>query len=71
MIFKVYYQEDASQVPVRENTKTIYVAANTEREVRLAIKDRNFNVEYVQKVSEDYLVYEKEHNEDFNVLEIG
>ena len=25
MIFKVYYQETKTQVPVRENTKTIFV----------------------------------------------
>jgi DNA-dependent RNA polymerase auxiliary subunit epsilon len=71
MIFKVYYQQDASQVAVRENTKTMYVEAESEREVRLAIKDEPFNVEYVQAVTGAYLEYEQAHNNDFKVLELG
>lgn len=70
MIFKVYYQEFLKQVPVRENTKTLYVEADSERDVRTKIADRNFNVEYIEAVEGNYAEYEKQQ-EDFEVLEIG
>ncbi|RFU71101.1 DUF1447 family protein [Peribacillus saganii] len=68
MIFKVYYQVNASQVPVRENTKTIYVEAESERDVRLKIKHEPYNIEFIQPVTGDHLEYEK-RNADFKVLE--
>ncbi len=70
MIFKVYYQELITQVPVREKTQTIYVEANYEREVRSKLADRNYNIEFVELVKGAYLEYEKQ-NPDFKVLEIG
>jgi DNA-dependent RNA polymerase auxiliary subunit epsilon len=70
MIFKVYYQERITEVPVRENTKTIFVEGESVRDVRKRIADRGFNVEHVQEVKGAYLEYEKQ-NEDFKVLEIG
>jgi DNA-dependent RNA polymerase auxiliary subunit epsilon len=70
MIFKVYYQESNKQVPVREKTKTIYVEAESERDVRTKIADRQYNVEYIEAVKGNYFDYEKQ-NEDFEVLEIG
>lgn len=69
MIYKVYYQELMSEVPVREKTKTVFVEAETVREVRNKLKDRNYNIELVTLVDEAYLEYEKE-NEDFKVLEL-
>lgn len=70
MIFKVYFQESNKQVPVREKTKTIYVEAESERDVRTKIADRQYNVEYVEAVTGNYYEYEKQR-EDFEVLEIG
>jgi DNA-dependent RNA polymerase auxiliary subunit epsilon len=70
MIFKVYFQESNKQVPVRENTKTIYVHGDSERDVRKKIADRQYNVEYVEAVEGNYYEYEKQ-KEDFEVLEIG
>jgi DNA-dependent RNA polymerase auxiliary subunit epsilon len=70
MIFKVYYQESITEVPVREKTKTLYVEANLEREVRSKLADRGYNIEFVELVREAYLEYERQ-NEDFKVLEIG
>ena len=32
MIYKVYYQENVLEVPVRENTKSMYIEADSERE---------------------------------------
>ncbi|HJF32645.1 MAG TPA: DNA-dependent RNA polymerase auxiliary subunit epsilon family protein [Sporosarcina psychrophila] len=59
MIYKVYYQENLLQVPVRENTKSIYVEADSERSVRAKLKDRAYNIEYVQRLEGIHLEYEQ------------
>ncbi|RCW71832.1 DNA-dependent RNA polymerase subunit epsilon [Saliterribacillus persicus] len=59
MIYKVLYQEKAGEVPVREHTKSVFVEANSEREVRKHLAERNFNIEYVHAVSDEHLNYEK------------
>jgi DNA-dependent RNA polymerase auxiliary subunit epsilon len=69
MIFKVYFQERLHEVPVRENTKTIYLEGDSQRDVRKKLTDRGYNIEFVQLVAGAYLEYEKQ-NEDFKVLEI-
>ncbi|WP_046175181.1 DNA-dependent RNA polymerase subunit epsilon [Domibacillus indicus] len=69
MIYKVYYQEDRSEVPVREKTKTLYVEAETEREVRQALKSRPYNIEFVQKVNDNHLEYEKK-SPNFNLEQL-
>ncbi|KKK34360.1 hypothetical protein WQ57_22660 [Mesobacillus campisalis] len=68
MIFKVYYQEEIKEVPVREKTKTLYIEAGSEREVRTKLKNRPYNIEYVQAVEGSYLEYEQQ-KEYFEVLE--
>ncbi|KAA0548103.1 DUF1447 family protein [Bacillus sp. BGMRC 2118] len=60
MIFKVFFQEDIFQAPVRERTKTIFVEAETEGEVRTKLADRSYNIEFIQSVTGDYLDYEKQ-----------
>lgn len=69
MIFKVYFQDPGNEVPVRERTKTIFIEADAERYVREKLKDRNINIEFVQRVQGAHLEYEK-LNEDYKVLEI-
>lgn len=69
MIFKVYYQEKRSEVPVRERTNTLYIEATTEGEVRSKLKDRPYNIEYVTQLDGAYLEYEKQ-SENYKVLEI-
>jgi DNA-dependent RNA polymerase auxiliary subunit epsilon len=69
MIFKVYFQERLHEVPIRENTKTIYLEGDSQRDVRTKLTDRGYNIEFVQPVAGAYLEYEKQ-NEDFKVLEI-
>lgn len=69
MIYKVYYQESPDEVPIREKTKSFYVKADSERAVRLQLKERQINIEYIQPVDGEFLAYE-EKNEDFKVLEI-
>jgi DNA-dependent RNA polymerase auxiliary subunit epsilon len=68
MIFKVYYQEKITEVPVRENTQTLYIEANSERDVRKKLSDRPFNIERIQAVEGQYLEYERQ-KEYFEVLE--
>lgn len=70
MIFKVYYQQSITEVPVRENTKSLFVEGESVRDVRTKIADRGYNVEFVQEVTGAFLEYERQ-NEDFKVLEIG
>lgn len=69
MIFKVYYQEDLLNVPIRENTKTIYVEGESIRDVRQKLKSKPYNVERVEEITGAYLDYEKQQ-EDFKVLEL-
>ncbi|PLR84043.1 hypothetical protein CVD25_13020 [Bacillus canaveralius] len=69
MIFKVFYQENIKQVPVREKTKTVFVEGNSERDVRRKLADMWYNIEIVVPVSGSYLEYEQQ-NEDYKVLEI-
>ncbi|WP_026700069.1 DNA-dependent RNA polymerase subunit epsilon [Salibacterium aidingense] len=66
MIFKVYYQKDFNQIPVRENTDSLFIEAETEREVRQKLADKNYNIEFIQPVSEDQLKHEQK-KEDFKV----
>lgn len=69
MIYKVYYQEDRSEVPVREKTKSLYAEAESERAVRHALKSRPYNIEFVQKVNDLHLEYEK-NSPDFKVEQL-
>ncbi|MGY4689659.1 DNA-dependent RNA polymerase subunit epsilon [Salibacterium sp. K-3] len=66
MIFKVFYQKDFNQIPVRENTDALFVEAETEREVRQKLADKNYNIEFIQPVSEALLKHEQK-KEDFKV----
>ncbi|ERN53116.1 DNA-directed RNA polymerase subunit epsilon [Alkalihalophilus marmarensis] len=69
MIFKVYFQKNFHQVPVRELTETIYVEGESESDVRKKLVPREYNIEFVTPVSGAYLEYEKQ-NEDFKVESI-
>lgn len=66
MIFKILYQNNKNEVPVRENTRTMYYQAENEREIRDALKDREINIEFIQPLNEEHLAYEKQ-SEDFIV----
>ncbi len=72
MVFKVYYQELADEVPVRERTKSFYIEAESEREVRqkLEASQTPYLIEYIQPLSEASLEYEKKHNPDFKIVEL-
>lgn len=69
MIFKVFYQESKVEVAVRENTKTLFIKAESERDVRRKLADYPYNIEFITPVNGAFLKYE-EKDEDFKVLEI-
>mgnify|MGYP001301396178 CR=1 FL=1 len=69
MIYKVLYQENPEEVPVREQTKSLYIEAENVREVREKLADRNINIEYVQPLSEAHLAYEQQ-SEDFKIEKV-
>lgn len=69
MIFKIFYQETMNEVPIRENTKVLYIKAESEREVRKKLEDRPYNIEFITPIDGAFLEYEQQ-NEDFKVLEI-
>jgi DNA-dependent RNA polymerase auxiliary subunit epsilon len=69
MIFKVFYQENPDEVPVREKTKTLYIEAESEREVRQKLRNRTMNIEFIQPLEGAHLEYEKQ-SPNFKVLEI-
>ena len=63
-IFKVFFQESPTEVPVREWTQTIYVEGESESDVRKKLIDRKYNIEFVTKLSGAHLEYEQA-NEDY------
>ncbi|MBB6455391.1 DNA-dependent RNA polymerase auxiliary subunit epsilon [Salirhabdus euzebyi] len=60
MIYKVFYQDLPEEVPVRERTKSLYVEAETEREVRTKLADRKLNIEHIVLLDEEHLGYEQQ-----------
>lgn len=60
MIYKVLFQESNKEVPVRERTKSVYIEAESERDVRRKLADRPYNIELVQEVSGAFLDYEQQ-----------
>ncbi|AME09776.1 MULTISPECIES: DNA-dependent RNA polymerase subunit epsilon [Gemella] len=68
-VFKVFYQENAQEIPVRENTQVLYVEADGIPEVRKYLDDRNYNIELIQELSEAYLEFEKQ-SEDFKLEKV-
>lgn len=69
MIYKVLYQETSDEYPVRERTKSLYLEADSVRDVRQKLINRDYNIEYIQALDETHLAYEKNAN-DFSVEKI-
>lgn len=59
MIFKVYYQANRLQIPVRENTQSLYIEAESEQIVREMLTDRKYNIEFIQMLEGSHLEYEQ------------
>lgn len=63
MIFKVFYQQEREVPPTRERTKSLFIEADTVRDVRDKLADRNYNIEYIQEANEAFLEYEKQSDQ--------
>ncbi len=66
VIYKVLYQELKDEIPVRERTKSAYVEADSIREVRSSLNEKQYNIEYIHVLDEAHLEYEKQ-SETFKV----
>ncbi|WP_047982153.1 DNA-dependent RNA polymerase subunit epsilon [Ornithinibacillus contaminans] len=60
MIYKVIYQTSSYEVPVRERTQSLYIEADSQKEVRQKLSDRNYNIEFIQPLDGAHLEYEKQ-----------
>ncbi|MGG1227526.1 RNA polymerase subunit omega 1 [Bacillus halotolerans] len=69
MIYKVFYQKKAEEVPVREKTDSLYIEGVSERDVRTKLKDKKFNIEFITPVDGAFLEHEQQ-SENFKVLEL-
>ena len=69
-VFKVFYQKNSKEIPVRENTQVLFVEADGVPEVRKYLDDRDYNIEIVQELSDAYLEFEKQA-EDFKVEKVN
>ncbi len=69
MIYKVYYQETKIRNPKREDTKSLYMEADSDVIVRQLVEENTpYNIEFVQLLEGSHLEYEKE-NADFSLVE--
>jgi len=69
MIYKVLYQDHIVEVPVRENTKAMYVEATSDSEVREKLYALPIQVEFIQELEGKHLEYERT-SEDFEVIQV-
>ncbi|MFB9861484.1 RNA polymerase epsilon subunit [Salinicoccus siamensis] len=69
-VFKVFFQEQLDSRIIREETISRYFEAESESEVRTALKESRLNIEFVQELSPAHLEYEKNNNADFKVEDI-
>lgn len=75
MIYKVFYQETKEQSPRREQTKSLYLEVDSTSELegriqarQLVEKHTNYNIEFIELLSDNHLEYEKTHA-DFTLTE--
>ncbi|HJC04113.1 MAG TPA: DNA-dependent RNA polymerase auxiliary subunit epsilon family protein [Candidatus Ligilactobacillus avistercoris] len=69
MVFKIYYQPTKAQNPKRENTRSMYVEADSKVTVMNAVEHQtNYNIEQVEALDDATLEYEKQ-NPDFKLTE--
>lgn len=69
MIFKVLYQDLPLEVPVRERTKSLYVEAESIREVRSKLLNTKYNIEFIQPLDSAHLKFEQ-RSENFKLEQV-
>ncbi|MFV5783737.1 DNA-directed RNA polymerase subunit epsilon [Pediococcus acidilactici] len=62
MIFKIYYQESKKEMPRRENTRSLYIEADSQPEAIKRVEDHNpdFNLEQIEVLEGKTLEYEQQ-----------
>lgn len=69
MIFKITYQETKTEAPRRENTKSLYIDAESKVIARKLVEDNTpYNIEFVQELDAAHLAYEQK-SPDFKLTE--
>lgn len=66
MIFKVLIQDSLDVPPMRERTRSLFIEADSVRDVRSKLAGRNHNIEYIQEITGVFLEFEK-RTEQFEV----
>ena len=67
MIYKVYYQETKIRNPKREDTKSLYMEADSDVIVRQLVEENTpYNIEYVQLLDENILLTSKNMRTSLN-----
>lgn len=68
MIYKVFYQEDAGESPIRELTQSAFYEAESVSALREHLTNTQpYMIEYIEEVSDALLEYEKEKNPELEI----
>lgn len=71
MIFKITYQESKQRNPKREDTKSLYIEADSDVDARALVEEHtSYNIEFVQPLNEAHLAYEQK-SPDFKLTEFN
>lgn len=71
MIFKIIYQENPKEPPLREKSKVLYVEGADMITVRKQLRENTpYLVEYIQVLDEAHLAYEQQ-DPDFKLTEFS
>ncbi|GAF22707.1 MULTISPECIES: DNA-dependent RNA polymerase subunit epsilon [Shouchella] len=62
MIFKVFFQENHTQAPVRERTNSLYIEAESVSDVRAKLIEHPYNIEYITPLTGSFLEYEQQRD---------
>ncbi|AIC94984.1 MULTISPECIES: DNA-dependent RNA polymerase subunit epsilon [Shouchella] len=62
MIFKVFFQENYTQAPVRERTNSLYIEAESVSDVRAKLIEHPYNIEYITPLTGSFLEYEQQRD---------
>ncbi|WP_127849645.1 DNA-directed RNA polymerase subunit epsilon [Lacticaseibacillus hulanensis] len=70
MIYKVLFQPNKIENPRRENTRSIYIEADSAVAARALVENKtDYNIELIQELSGDFLAYEQQSPE-FKITEL-
>lgn len=70
MIYKVLFQPNKIENPRRENTRSIYLEAESSVAARALVEEKTeYNIELIQEVTGDFLEYEQK-SPDFKITEL-